>query len=165
VPVDDTQKQPLQFEQFFEPVRKTITVACPPDHAFAVFTAGLSRWWPLATHSLSQDRATSCGIDPHVGGDVYELRDDGSRISWGKVRVWEPPTRLVMSWHPGHLEEQAQEVELRFTASQAGTRVDLEHRGWAALGEGAAQARDGYNNGWETVFVELFAAACVEARS
>jgi hypothetical protein len=43
-----------------------------------------------------------------------------------------------------------------------GTKVDLEHRKWEKLGEGASAAREGYNAGWETVFVEFFARACAE---
>jgi hypothetical protein len=147
-----------------EPVRKSIAVKCTPAHAFSVFTESMSSWWPLATHSLSTDRATGCGIEPRVGGNVYEVRDDGERISWGWVTAWEPPARFVMKWHPGHERSEAQEVEVRFTPVAGGTRVDLEHRGWEALGASAAEVREGYNNGWEGVFVELFAAACAAAR-
>lgn len=28
------------------PVRKTVHVKAPIDHAFEVFTTGLTRWWP-----------------------------------------------------------------------------------------------------------------------
>jgi len=147
---------------YFEPVRKSITVSCSPERAFSIFTDGFSRWWPLPTHSLSQARAISCGIDPSVGGQVYEVRDDGERIAWGWVLEWEPPRRFVMAWHPGSTPEQAQEVELRFTPVPDGTKVDLEHRKWEKLGEGASAAREGYNAGWETVFVVVFARACAE---
>ena len=142
-----------------EPVRKSVTVRCTPARAFSVFTEGMSAWWPLPSHSLSAGRAAGCGIEPRVGGNVYEVRDDGERTSWGWVVAWEPPSRLVLKWHPGHERSQAQEVEIRFTPVGGGTRVDLEHRGWEALGAGAADARDGYNQGWG-VFVELFARAC-----
>jgi uncharacterized protein YndB with AHSA1/START domain len=145
---------------YLEPVRKSITVACDQAHAFEVFTGRLAAWWPIRTHSLSTDRAVSCGIDPRVGGDVFELRDDGLRILWGTVLVWEPPARLVMTWYPGAEPSQAQEVEVRFTSVDSGTRVDLEHRGWEALGTAAAAARAGYDAGWESIFTQLFAAAC-----
>jgi hypothetical protein len=65
-----------------------------------------------------------------------------------------------MAWHPGATPEQAQEVELRFTPVAEGTKVDLEHRKWEKLGESASVAREGYNAGLETVFVQLFARAC-----
>lgn len=145
-----------------EPVRKSITVACDPAHAFEVFTTGLGRWWPKATHSISTDRTVDCVMEPQVGGDLYELRDDGARFSWGRVLAWDPPRRFVLSWHPGMPADVAQEVEVRFTRAGDGTRVDLEHRGWDILGPQADDVRTGYNNGWETVFVKLFAAACLQ---
>ena len=112
------------FASFFEPVRKSITVGCSPERAFSLFTDGFTRWWPLATHSLSQARAIGCGIDPAVGGEVYEIRDDGERIAWGWVLEWEPPRRFVMAWHPGATPEQAQEVELRFTGVVEGSSAN-----------------------------------------
>jgi uncharacterized protein YndB with AHSA1/START domain len=151
----------VNFASYFEPVRKSIRVRCTPERAFSVFTTDLARWWPLTTHSLSQARATGCGIDPLVGGQVYEVCDE-ERISWGWVLEWEPPQRFVLAWHPGGTREQAQEVEVRFTAVSDGTKVDLEHRQWEKLGERASAAREGYNAGWESVFVVLYARACAE---
>jgi uncharacterized protein YndB with AHSA1/START domain len=127
-----------------------------------VFTAGLARWWPLRTHSLGQEKARTCAVDPFVGGEVYEVQEDGTRGTWGRVVAWEPPHRLVLTWHPGRPADTAQELEVRFVATPEGTRVDLEHRSWQQYGpaERAAEARQGYEHGWETVFVEAYAAAC-----
>jgi uncharacterized protein YndB with AHSA1/START domain len=153
-----------KLSSYREPVRKSIIVKCDAAHAFALFTAGFGRWWPLATHSVSTDRAVDCVIEPRVGGDVYEVRDDGARFSWGRVLEWQPPQRFVLSWHPGMPPEGAQEVELRFTdIGLDGARVDLEHRNWDALGPMAEDARNGYNKGWETVFIKVFADACARA--
>ena len=152
----------VSFSSYMDPVRKTISVGCAPERAFSIFTDGISRWWPLKTLSLSQARAVSCAIEPRLGGAVYEVADDGVRIEWGEVLVWEPPSRLVMSWHPGSPADTAQEVEVRFTPQGAGTRVDLEHRGWEKLGERAAEARSNYDGGWVLVFETLFAQACAD---
>ena len=150
----------VSFSSYIDPVRKTISVGCTPERAFSIFTDGISRWWPLKKLSLSQARAMSCAIEPRLGGAVYEVVDDGGRIEWGQVLVWDPPSRLVMSWHPGSPADTAQEVEVRFTPQGAGTRVDLEHRGWEKLGERAAEARSNYEGGWVLVFETLFAQAC-----
>ena len=115
----------VSFSSYFDPVRKTISVGCSAERAFSIFTDGISRWWPLKKLSLSQARAVSCAIEPRLGGAVYEVADDGARIQWGEVLVWDPPSRLVMSWHPGSPPDTAQEVEVRFTLQGAGTRVDL----------------------------------------
>lgn len=145
---------------YIDPVRKTIFVGCSQERAFSIFTDGIARWWPLKKLSLSQAKAVSCVIEPRAGGAVYEVDDNGVRIPWGQVLVWEPPSRLVMSWHPGTPAETAQEVEVRFTPDGSGTRVDLEHRGWEKLGDRAAEARSKYDNGWVLVFETLFAQAC-----
>jgi len=142
------------------PLRATVTVERPPLEAFHVFTAGVARWWPLRTHSVSRAHAVSCVIEPRPGGAVYEVQDNGERHPWGRVREWEPPQRLVLSWHPGRPAAVAQEVEIRFRAEGTGTRVELEHRGWARLGADATEARRSYEGGWRTVLGTHFVQAC-----
>jgi uncharacterized protein YndB with AHSA1/START domain len=148
------------FNTYFEPVRKSITVRCTPEQAFDLFTVRLSSWWPLLTHSIAQENAVACGIEPQVGGAVFELTRDGTRCAWGHVLTWDPPRRLTLYWHPGMEERLGQEVEVTFTPVDAGTRVDLEHRNWAQLGDQADVHRNGYDRGWEGVFVQAFATAC-----
>jgi uncharacterized protein YndB with AHSA1/START domain len=143
---------------YLEPLRKTLTVERPVAAVFEVFTARINRWWPLRTHSVSESRAVDCGIEPRVGGEVYEVRDDGERYVWGTVLVWDPPHRLVLSWYPGREPGTAQEVELRFSPRGAHTLVELEHRGWATLGPAAADVRRGYDKGWDEVFAGAFAS-------
>src|SRR5262249_8589963 len=46
------------------PVEKTVRVACAPARAFEVFTAQIARWWPLATHTVFDGRATRCVLPP-----------------------------------------------------------------------------------------------------
>jgi uncharacterized protein YndB with AHSA1/START domain len=142
------------------PVTVTVVVERPPVEAFHVFTAGMARWWPLRSHSVSRAHAVSCVIEPRAGGAVYEVQDDGQRHPWGRVLEWTPPWRVVLSWHPGRPEAVAQEVEIRFAVEGAGTRVDLEHRGWARLGSDAVEARKSYEGGWRIVLGTSFVQAC-----
>lgn len=148
------------FARFFEPLRKSVVVACEPVHAFGVFTERMGMWWPLTGYSLFRERAVNCAIEPHVGGEVFETKDDGERCVWGRVLEWAPPDRLVLSWHPGLSPEQAQEVEIRFTPVAGGTRVDLEHRKWHQLGDRAPGLRGSYDGGWESVLARFAAHAC-----
>jgi uncharacterized protein YndB with AHSA1/START domain len=151
-----------RIEPYLEPLRKSVTVSCPVEHAFEVFTGRIGSWWPLSKYSIGQGRARDCAIEPRVGGDVYETHDGSERFPWGRVLVWEPPSRFVMTWHPGREADTAQEVEVRFTASPEGTLVELEHRGWAVLGDKAHQARESYSGGWDHVLGECFPPACQE---
>src|SRR5262245_2879778 len=132
-------------DPMIEPVRSEVTVKRAPDQAFRIFTRHIARWWPAATHSVSQDGCEIVVLEERVGGRRYERARGGEEHEWGRVLAWEPPRRIVFSWHPGRGAETAQEVEVRFEEVGADvTRVMLEHRGWEALGDDARAKREDY---------------------
>ena len=141
-----------------EPITRTVTVPGSVDHAFRVFTEQMGAWWPLETHSIAVDqgleqRAQTLRVEPDRGGRVEEVLDDGSTRSWGRIDIWEPPTRVVFSWKPNDRPTPPTEVDVRFTARGEETRVDLEHRGWERLGDVALEIRPLYasEGGWTMV--------------
>lgn len=144
------------------PVVKTVNVDCSPGEAFHFFTADFAQWWPLATHScvgfMSEFKETpeSCIFEPRTGGRIVEYARSGEEHLWGTVLAWEPPSRVAFSWHPGREASLAQTVEVTFHPMGENTRVVLTHSGFESLGETAEAERDGYNNGWEAVFVAAF---------
>ena len=135
-----------------EPVRRTLTVACSPEHAWSTFTARLADWWPLHQHSRSAGRldrpARTAMLEGHVGGRVYEVMADGTEADWGRVEAWEPPRRLVVSWNPSDDVRPDTEWELRFSPHAEGTLLELEHRAWRAEDR---ELRDSYEGGWGVV--------------
>ena len=141
------------------PIRKQVTVRKPPAEAFRAFSDRIAEWWPLDTHAVDTERVASCAIEGLVGGRVFESYSEGSRSLWGTVRVWDPPNRVVFSWHPGRDAGSAQEVEIRFRASDEGTVVTLEHRGWETLKDRAADMWSRYDTGWDYVFGTRYAQA------
>jgi uncharacterized protein YndB with AHSA1/START domain len=132
-------------------LRKTITVARPPEVAFRVFTEGLASWWPARTHSVGHERVDTIVLEGHVGGRFYERLDDGTEHDWGEITTWDPPGRLGMTWHAGRDPETAQQLEIRFVAEDDGTRVELEQTGWEVLGDEAEATRANYASGWTGV--------------
>lgn len=144
-----------------EPVRRSVHVTCAARDAFRIFIDGIDSWWPLSTHSIGQEKAVSCVFEGREGGRIYETHDDGSLHLWGTVTAWDPPTRVVFSWHPGRDAVTAQEVELTFVPLDNGTRVELEHRRWETLGDRAAETRDGYQTGWVGVLAG-YVARCAD---
>jgi uncharacterized protein YndB with AHSA1/START domain len=142
-----------------EPVVKTVTVACTPEEAFRYFTADFNLWWPVATHSVIayasefKDKPATAIFEPRVSGRIFERARSGEEHVWGSVLAWQPPGRVVFSFHPGRDDKEAQTVEVTFSPAPEGARVVLTHSGWEKLGANAKQARDGYNQGWEGVFV------------
>ena len=119
----------------FDPnsVRKVVTVQAPPQIAWRVFTEKMGTWWPLAVYKIGRANAVDAVIEPSVGGRWYELGEDGSTCEWGRVLVWEPPSRLVLSWDISADWQPDPslntEIEVRFIADgKDGTRVEFEHR-------------------------------------
>jgi uncharacterized protein YndB with AHSA1/START domain len=147
--------------QTIEPVRKTIEVKCPQEHAFRVFTERMNAWWPRATHSIGGAQTVSCAIEGRVGGRIYEVLANGDQVAWGRVITWDPPRRLVISWHLAQGVETASEVEVKFSPAGPGaTRVELEHRNWERFGgEKARERRDNYDKGWGVILTQNYAKA------
>ena len=134
-----------------EPLRIVFEVACPPDHAFSVWTERISTWWP-ADHTVSAEPDLTVVLEGRPGGRIYERRSNGNEHDWGEVTVWEPPTRLGYTWHLKRDRADATEVEIRFTSSDAGrTRVEIVHRGWERLGAEGLSLRDRNGGGWATL--------------
>lgn len=114
-------------------VRKTIDVHAPQMVAWRVFTESMGTWWPLAHYKIGKAEAVDAVIEPRVGGRWFERGDDGSTCDWGTVLVWEPHSRLVLSWDvtaDWQFDPNLKtEIEVRFIpAGQSVTRVELEHR-------------------------------------
>lgn len=123
------------------PVVRAAYVQRPQTETFAIFTDQIGAWWPLPTHGVFGEQAG--GLE-FRDGRLIELAVDGRESTWGEVRAWEPPSRMVISWHPGRDTGEQSEVEVRFEPDAAGTRVIIEHRGWETFGADARRRRRGY---------------------
>jgi len=146
-------------------VRRSVTVHASPERAFEVFTAGFNSWWPIETHHIGEADPAEAVIEPRAGGRWFERGVDGSECDWGFVNAWEPPHRLLLAWHltPEYAFDpdpaQATEVEVRFTAAEGGTLVELEHRGFEKYGD-PEKIRESVSQkgGWGDL-LEMFAKA------
>ena len=119
----------------FDPnsIRRVIGVQAPQEIAWRVFTGKMGTWWPLAVYRIGKASAVDAVIEPHVGGRWYERGEDGSTCDWGRVLVWEPPSRLLLTWDVSadwqYDPALKTEIEVRFIADGADrTRVEFEHR-------------------------------------
>jgi hypothetical protein len=141
------------------PITKTVRVACDPETAFRVFTREIGTWWPTGTHAVRAGAVRELVFEEREGGEVYEVSEEGERAHWATVTAWEPPARLVISWHVNPERAAPTEVEVRFAPDGGGTRVVLEHRNWELLGAEGADARERYRSGWDPVLERFVAVA------
>lgn len=130
-----------------EPIVLSFRVACAPAHAFAVWTARTSLWWPL-DHTRSGAPGLTVTFEPWSGGRIYERTPDGTEQDWGEVLVWEPPRRLSYLWHIAGPREDATEVEITFSTEDDGTLVTIIHRGWERLGARGPEMQERNRHGW-----------------
>jgi uncharacterized protein YndB with AHSA1/START domain len=133
---------------------KTVVVPIDQARAFELFTAGIGTWWPLATHSVGGETSRGVAVTSTA---IVETFEDGTTTSWGEVVAWQPPSRFVVTWHPGSDAgpEQTQ-VAVSFEPASGGTLVRLEHSGWERI---APARRDNYDSGWDVVLGAFVSAA------
>lgn len=140
----------MSVNQELAPIVKSVIVPTSPERAFELFTAEMSAWWPLATHSIGETAARGVHFEGAVGGRIIEYGESGPLGVWGTVSDWDPPSMVSFSWHPGLDPEEAGQVTVRFSAIDGGTQVELTHTGWERRPDGA-RARQEYETGWPYV--------------
>lgn len=143
-----------------EPVVVTVTVAVPPERAWAAFTTRIGEWWPAGTHSIGEAKVVDVVLMPGLDGEIQERWADGETHHWGRITAWEPPSRLAFWWRPTlDTTREPTQVEVVFAAVASGTEVTLTHTGWEVLGSDAAASRAGYAEGWPPVLRHFVDAA------
>jgi uncharacterized protein YndB with AHSA1/START domain len=142
------------------PVRKTVHVRVPIEHAFEVFTSGLTRWWPL-DHTIGKKPVRKVMLEPRLGGRWLEISEDGTETSDATIIAWEPPHRFVMLWQINAQWQPDQsmksEVDVRFIAEGSkATRVELLHHKFETMGMEAGTAmRDAVERGWPALLQQF----------
>jgi len=116
-------------------VRVTTVVAVNPRDAFEVFTDEIDRWWRRGPRF----RDGTLRFEGGPEGRLVEISDEGPGAVFevGRVLAWEPGSRLQFEWRGRNFApDEVTEVEVLFEPTGSGTRVTLEHRGWAKLPPG-----------------------------
>ena len=148
-----------------EPFRLAFDLRAPQDHAFDVYTRDIDRWWP-ASHTQTGRSDLRIVMEGRAGGRIFEQTPEGDEFDRGRVQVWEPPGRIVYSWHLRRDPAEWTEVEIVFRPVGAeATHVEIEHRGWERLGAVGQQERDMHGSGWGTLlphYQEAVATAGLE---
>ena len=144
-----------------------VTVRLPQSESFRLFTRGFGSWWP-SEYTWSGNVLESITMEPFEGGHCTEEGPHGFRCDWGRVLVWTPPQRLVLTWQIGpHREpqpdpEKASTVEVLFRSEESGaTRLLLTHRDFRRHGKGASRYRKALAGeaGWAWILTHYVEAA------
>ena len=134
-------------------VQTSIVVEAPLEQAFDAFVDKFGSFKP-AEHNMLEVEIAETVFERRVGGHLYDRGVDGSECRWARVLVYEPPTRILLSWNISpswQLEsdpERESEWEVCFIPeTPTRTRVELEHRHLDRHGEGWEGLREGVGSG------------------
>jgi len=150
------------------PVTYAFTVPISAQRAFTLFTEGFNTWW--IGHHIGEAELAEAVIEPRVDGRFYERGVDGTECDWGKVLVYEPPSRLLLAWQLNSEFtydpdlSHASEVEVRFTEEGGQTTVNFEHRHFERIGVHGAELATyvSADGGWPAI-LDLYAKAAAAA--
>jgi len=146
-----------------DPIQKTLHVPLRPQKAFNLFTKNLKDWWPIESHSLSAGEGEipqQINLDRHEGGYITETKHDGGTSRWGTITKWDEGRAIGISWYVGRTEDEATDLDVVFTPTDMGTRIELTHSGFERLGEVATAMHENYFKGWDFVLTECFGQYC-----
>jgi uncharacterized protein YndB with AHSA1/START domain len=129
-------------------IRKSIRVERPPPIAFRVFCEAIGEWWPKGP-SFNGKVLIGMIIESRIGGRFFERYAGGTEYEIGRVTEYEPPHRVSFTWRAPSWD-RATQVQVRFTAEDSGTRVELEHSGWEQ-DDTLREIRKSYEQGWDFV--------------
>ncbi len=109
-----------------------LRVAADPLRTFEVFTGEIGLWWrPNGLFQFTPRGPGVLAFEGGEGGRLIETMADGKVFEVGRIKAWEPGSRLVFGWRcAGFGPDQDTEVEVTFEAVGEVTRVSVEHRGW-----------------------------------
>jgi uncharacterized protein YciI len=135
------------------PIRREITVGVPLDRAFALFTAHIGAWWPVAELSVHGE-----GSLVAFEGDRLVERSGADVAVWAEVVSWDPPREVRMAWHPGGGPDTATDLTVSFDADGDGdgetTVVTVTQSGWERMADPLGAVEE-YGQGWPGVLASF----------
>jgi uncharacterized protein YndB with AHSA1/START domain len=127
---------------------RQIALACPVDHAFAVFTDKIDLWWPRS-HRRNRDASLTLTREA-----LMEHAPDGSEWMMARVTEIDPPRRLSLDWYPGSPAAPTS-VEIDFVADGDGTVATVTHRPLPETKSIWPQRVATFASGWDAVLPAL----------
>lgn len=137
-------------------IDKTVLLGCSLQRAFELFTERTSDWWP-ADRRHTKDPRSEIFLLPN--GRFFERARDGREVDLGRVRVWDPPRRLLLDFYIGTDADHPTEVLITFAEQGDSTRVRVEHRPTERSRDLWEKRAPAYVRSWDLVLAAFRSAA------
>jgi len=107
-----------------ETARVTVFVAVDPATAFRIFTEETDLWWKRGARYRFGEEHGVIRFDGGAEGRLVEIFADGDVFEVGKIRIWEPGSRVAFSWRGrGFGPADSTEVDVTVSADRLELRV------------------------------------------
>jgi uncharacterized protein YndB with AHSA1/START domain len=126
-------------------IEKTIFLRAKPEKVWAFLTQPdqLKRWFHESEAALEQ------------GADYALLKDDSSKLCWGKVEEARLHERLVYTFTHDHLQGHETRVVWTLEAVADGTRLGLVHDGFEGAPVSEFDMLCSHDAGWDEHFGKM----------
>ena len=116
----------------------SLRVKAAPSRAFDVFTRDIGRWWqPNELFRFTPRSPGMIALEAGEGGRFTETLVNGKVFEIGRVLVWEPGARLVLSWRQASFTpDQMTHVDVLFEPVGDETLISVTHTGWDSVPDG-----------------------------
>lgn len=113
----------------------SLRVKAAPSRAFDVFTRDIGIWWqPNELFRFTPRSPGMIVLEAGEGGRFTETLANGKVFEIGRVLVWEPGARLVLSWRQASFTpDQMTHVDVLFEPVGDETRITVTHTGWDSV--------------------------------
>jgi uncharacterized protein YndB with AHSA1/START domain len=113
----------------------SLRVAATPERAFDVFTRDIGVWWqPNELFRFTPRSPGMISLEAGEGGRFTETLSSGKVFEIGRVTVWEPGSRLALTWRQATFApDQMTTVEVLFEPVGEETRITVVHSGWDSV--------------------------------
>jgi uncharacterized protein YndB with AHSA1/START domain len=146
-------------------VQTEVEVPIDPAGAFRLYTEGIDRWWRRDSPYWNEKKALGLRFEPYAGGRFIEVYDPvtGEGFEIGRVEIWEPGSRLRYTWRQADWgPTETTTVDITFSQTPDGTRLELRHTGWETVANGA-EISAGYTMGSKQLLGWYAEVAATEA--
>lgn len=133
-------------------IEKSVLLPLVPQQAFDLFTAQIDSWWPADRRHLNDVHSQVFLLS---SGRFYERARDGTELDLGRVRLWDPPRRVILDFFVGTDAARPTEVTIGFSAEGDATRVSVSHRPGASSIDAWNTRAPVFGRSWDAVLNAL----------
>lgn len=135
-------------------VRQAIDIAAPVERVWQALVDEPHRWWG-SPYLMLEGTGQQLELPQRAGGAVLERRGDATAL-WGIVTACEPGRAYAWAGQMGMGPAWTGEARYELEATDAGTRVTLEHDAMRLWGDDDVEGTgSGYDYGWADLNARL----------